>query len=164
MKKDAFDDTREQWERERPDLDPSGAEVIWRISFLHKQLKKLAGKKLDRFELPVWSFDVLAALRRGGPPYQATPTELCEATLLTSGAMTNRLDRLEDAGVVERLPDPGDRRGLLIRLTPRGKALVDEAAKVRFDQANDAVSSLTATERRQLAFLLRKLVIDHTTN
>jgi DNA-binding MarR family transcriptional regulator len=164
MEKDAFDNTRAQWERERPDLDLSGAEVIWRISFLHKHLKKLAGKKLDRYDLPVWFFDVLAALRRGGPPYQATPTELCEATLLTSGAMTNRLDRLEESGVVERFPDPDDRRGILIRLTHRGKDLVDKAAKIRFDQANDALSSLNASERRQLSTLLRKLVVDHTTD
>jgi DNA-binding MarR family transcriptional regulator len=164
MVRDAFDIARKQWERERPDLDPTGAEVIWRISFLHKQLKNLANKRLGQYELPIWSFDVLAALRRNGPPFQVTPTELCGATLLSSGAMTNRLDRLEDAGMVERLPDPDDRRGILIQLTPKGKELVDRAAEARFDQANDAVSSLTAAERRQLAVLLRKLVVDHASD
>lgn len=159
---DVFDEARLQWARERPDLDPSGAEVIWRISFLHRHLKKLAGKRLGGYDLPVWSFDVLSALRRNGPPFQVTPTELCEATQLSSGAMTNRLDRLEESGMVERLPDPGDRRGVLIQLTAEGKELVDKALKARFDQANDAVSSLTATEREQLAVLLRKLVVDHT--
>jgi DNA-binding MarR family transcriptional regulator len=162
MMKDTFDDARKQWERERPDLDPSGAEVIWRISFLHKHLKNIAGKKLGKYDLPMWSFDVLAALRSAGPPFRLTPTLLCEVALLTSGAMTNRLDRLEEAGLVERLPDPNDRRGLLIQLTAEGKELVDKAAKVRFDQANEAVSSLTSAERRQLAVLLRKLVVDHT--
>ena len=164
MMKDPFDTVREQWQQERPDLDASGAEVVWRISFLHKHLKKLAGQKLGRYDLPVWSFDVLAALRRAGPPFQATPTALCEATLLTSGAMTNRLDRLEESGMVERTPDPDDRRGIIIQLTPTGKDLVDEAAKVRFEQANDAVSALTSSERRQLAALLRKLVVDHTSD
>lgn len=164
MIRDSFDGMREQWEAERPDLDASGAEVIWRISFLHKHLKKLAGKKLDRYDLPVWAFDVLAALRRTGPPYQSTPTELCASTLLTSGAMTNRLDRLEESELVERLPDPDDRRGLIIRLTENGRTLVDKAARVRFDQANEAVSSLTGAERRQLVALLRKLVVDHNSD
>jgi DNA-binding MarR family transcriptional regulator len=164
MMKDSFDGMREQWETERPDLDASGAEIIWRISFLHKYLKRLAGKKLDRYDLPVWAFDVLAALRRTGPPYQSTPTELCAATLLTSGAMTNRLDRLEESGLVERRPDPDDRRGLIVRLTEKGTELVDKAAKVRFDQANEAVSSLSGEERSQLVALLRKLVVDHHTD
>jgi DNA-binding MarR family transcriptional regulator len=162
MMKDTFDLVREQWEQQRPDLDPSGAEVIWRISYLHRYLKNIVGKKLGKYDLPMWSFDVLAALRRAGPPYQATPTSLCAATMLTSGAMTNRLDRLEDAGLVERLPDPNDRRGILIRLTPKGKELVDKAIEVRFEQATDAISPLTRTERHQLASLLRKLVIGHT--
>ena len=161
--KDTFDNAREQWERERPDLDSSGAEVLWRISFLHKYLRKLAGKKLVEFDLPIWAFDVLAALRRAGAPYRLTPTALCEATLLTSGAMTNRLDRMEHSGLVERLQDPGDRRGVLIQLTEKGKELADEATEARFEQANEAVASLSPQERRQLAELLRKLVIDHTT-
>jgi DNA-binding MarR family transcriptional regulator len=162
--KDTFDEKREQWTRERPDLDPSGAEIIWRISFLHKYIKNLTGKKLVKYDLPIWAFDVLAALRRSGPPFRATPTELCKAAQLSSGAMTNRLDRLEESGMVQRLPDPGDRRGLLIQLTAKGKELVDEAAKARFEQANEAVSSLSSTERRQLAGLLRKLVVDHTSD
>jgi DNA-binding MarR family transcriptional regulator len=164
MMKDGFDTVREQWEAERPDLDSSGAEVIWRISFLHKHLKKIAAKKIEKYDLPMWSFDVLAALRRSGPPYRATPTALCGATLLTSGAMTNRLDRLEESGLVKRRPDPGDRRGILIQLTPKGKDLVDKAIKVRFEQATDAVSTLSPTERRQLAALLRKLVVEHTSD
>jgi DNA-binding MarR family transcriptional regulator len=159
---DDFDEARDQWARERPDLDPSGVEVIWRISFLHKYFKKLTGTKLGEYDLPVWAFDVLAALRRGGSPFRETPTALCEATQLTSGAMTNRLDRVEEAGLVERLQDPGDRRVVLVQLTTKGKELVDKAAKVRFDQANEAISSLSIEERRQLAGLLRKLVVDHT--
>jgi DNA-binding MarR family transcriptional regulator len=164
MVKDEFDSMREQWERERPDLDPSDAELLWRISFIHKQLKKIARKRLGKYDVPVWAFDVLAALRRVGPPFQATPTELCAATLLTSGAMTNRLDRLEESDLVERSPDPNDRRGTLVRLTPKGKDLVDQAIEVRFDQATDAVSSLSRAERRQLAALLRKLVVEHTSD
>ena len=160
--RDEFDAAREQWSKERPDLDLSGIELLWRISFLHKYLRNLAGKRLGRFDLPMWSFDVLAALRRSGSPYQVTPTELCAATQLSSGAMTNRLDRLQEAGMVERLPAPNDRRGVLIQLTQSGRELVDKAATVRFEQANDAVSSLTSNERHQLAALLRKLVVDHT--
>ena len=162
--RDPFDNAREEWTRERPDLDPSGVEVIWRISFLHKYLKRLAGQQLGKYNLPIWSFDVLAALRRSGAPFQLTPTALCESAQLSSGAMTNRLDRMQEAGMVERLPDPGDRRGVLIRLTPRGKNLVDEAAKERFDKANEAIASLTREELETLAALLRKLVVDHTSD
>jgi DNA-binding MarR family transcriptional regulator len=158
MKRDPFDRVRDQWEQERPDLDTSGLEVLWRISFLHKDLRRAAGRRLSRVDLPNWAFDVLASLRRQGSPFQMSPSELCEAAMLTSGAMTNRLDRLEDAGLVERRPDPDDRRSLSVELTERGKELVDKALEIRFEHANQALASLSESERSQLVGLLRKLV------
>lgn len=159
MNKDPFDEVRDQWERERPDLDASGLEVAWRISFLHKQLRSSSGRRLSKIDLPTWAFDVLASLRRQGPPFQLSPSALCEATMLTSGAMTNRLDRLEDAGLVERHPDPDDRRGLCIQLTEKGRDLVDKALEIRFEHANQAFAPLSESERTQLVRLLRKLVV-----
>lgn len=162
MIRDKFDAVREDWARERPDLDPSEAEVFWRITYIHKQLDKIVSKRLSKLDLPIWAFDVVAALRRGGPPFQASPSALCTAAMLTTGAMTNRLDRLEESGLVERLPDPDDRRGILIRLTAKGRELVDRAIEVRVEQAAEAVSTLTAPERKQLNKLLRKLVIQNS--
>lgn len=158
MERDLFDDIRDQWIHERPDLDSSGLEILWRISFLHKDLRRATNKKLSKFDLPNWAFDVLASLRRQGPPFQMSPSELAEAAMLTSGAMTNRLDRLENGGFVERRPDPDDRRGLAIRLTDTGKEIVDKALEKRFEFANRAVSALSNAERRQLVELLRRLV------
>lgn len=158
MKRDPFDTVRDQWVQERPDLDTSGLEVLWRISFLHKDLRRATGRRLSKVDLPNWAFDVLASLRRQGPPFQMSPTALCETAMLTSGAMTNRLDRLEDAGLVERRPDPDDRRGLSVQLTERGRELVDKALKIRFEHANQVLASLSESERSQLVGLLRKLV------
>ena len=158
MNRDPFDTIRDQWKRERPDLDTSGLEVLWRIAFLHKKLKRSVDRRLSKVELPNWAFDVLASLRRQGPPFQMSPTELCEAAVLTSGAMTNRLDRLEDGGLVERHPDPDDRRSLSIRLTDSGRRLIDEALMIRFEHANQVLASLSESERSQLVGLLRKLV------
>ena len=162
MNRDPFDTVRDQWEHERPDLDTSGLEVLWRISFLHKELRRSAGRRLSRVDLPNWAFDVLANLRRQGPPFETSPTRLAEAAQLTSGAMTNRLDRLQDAGLVERHPHPDDRRGLIVRLTRKGRELVDEALEIRFEHANQALASLSESERHQLVGLLRKLVAART--
>jgi DNA-binding MarR family transcriptional regulator len=159
MNKDPFDKVRDQWEKERPDLDASGLEVVWRISFLHKDLKRSSSRGLSKVDLPNWAFDVLATLRRQGPPFQLSPSELCEAAMLTSGAMTNRLDRLEDADLVERHPDPDDRRSLSIQLTEKGRDLIDKALEIRFEHANQAFASLSESERSHLVRLLRKLVV-----
>lgn len=158
MKRDPFDNIREQWVRERPNLDTSGLEVLWRISFLHKDVKRAVGKRLSKIDLPNWAFDVLASLRRQGTPFQMSPSELCAAAMLTSGAMTNRLDRLEESGLVERRADPHDRRSVIVRLTDKGKELVKEAAEIRFEHANQALAPLSESERVQLVNLLRKLV------
>jgi DNA-binding MarR family transcriptional regulator len=105
------------------------------------------------------SWDVLASLRRAGPPYELSPTELYQALMRSSGAMTNRLHRLEKAGLIERRPDPGDGRGRLVRLTPRGRRLVDRIAARRLENENRLLEGLNEGDRRELAALLRRLAL-----
>src|ERR671936_2480552 len=155
MPPDHVDTIVEQWRRERPDLDVEPLGVLGRL-FRAAGLADaalsvgLAGHDLQ----PGW-FDLLAALRRAGPPYELNPTRLMRATMLSSGGMTKRLDRLVDAGLVERRPDPHDRRGTRVRLTRRGKTLVDRAIEEHLENQRSLFGSLTAQERRQLDELLR---------
>jgi DNA-binding MarR family transcriptional regulator len=161
MERDPFDSIHEQWKRERPQADTSGFEVIGRILLLAKYLQHSLAGRLRDLDLDLWAFDVLATLWRQGPPYHFSPTELSKAAMLSSGAMTNRLDRLEASGLVARNPDPTDRRGLIIELTPKGRALVDQAIVARLQEANEAVAPLSQTERQELTSLLRKLLAAH---
>ena len=148
----------EQWERERPDLDVSALALFGRLfRAAHLADSELAVVARASGLGPGW-FDLLAALRRTGAPYALNPTELIRATLLSSGGMTKRIDRLAAAGLVVRLPDPSDRRGTLIRLTPAGLAAIDEALPAHVASEERLLAPLTAPERRSLDRLLRKLV------
>jgi DNA-binding MarR family transcriptional regulator len=158
MERDLFDEIHEQWRRQKPDADTSGLVVVGRILLLAKHLHHSASQQLGKLDLDLPAFEVLTTLWRQGPPYHLSPTELCKAALLSSGAMTNRIDRLETSGWVARRPDPNDRRGLIIELTPQGKALVDQAVSARLDEANDTIASLSEAEREELTRLLRKLL------
>lgn len=111
-----------------------------------------------RFGLQPGEFDVLATLRRSGTPYALTPTALYEAAMISSGSMTNRIDRLEKAGLVERQPHPGDKRGTLVVLTGEGLALIDRAVVAHVENQRDVVSTLDHGEQAQLSSLLAKLV------
>jgi DNA-binding MarR family transcriptional regulator len=133
--------------------------VIGRILRLAGFLERRANTALERFELPIWAFDVLGTLRRSGPPFTMTPTELMRSTMLSSGAMTNRVDRLEQLGLVSRTPDPLDRRSVPVSLTARGLEVVDAATGPRFDEAKDALEDMPQAERKLLAELLRKLLL-----
>ncbi len=157
--KDQVDKIVVQWEEERPDLDPSPLAILARVVRLSKHIANSLRQTLAPFGLDTWSFDVLGALRRQGRPFAMTPTELRRATILTSGAMTNRIDRLEARGLVERIADPSDRRGIKVRLTAKGLTLVDEAVVARLQSAEQLVSHLDSHERDQLAGLLRKLLL-----
>ncbi len=108
------------WSRERPDLDVSPLEVLSRVTRLARHLDRMRRATFAEHGLDVWEFDVLAALRRAGSPYVLSPGRLVTSTMVTSGTMTNRIDRLAARGLVERLPDPSDRRGVHVRLTPAG--------------------------------------------
>lgn len=149
----------EQWRRERPDLDVSPMAVLGRLSeaaFLVSR-DRLA-PVFARFGLQPGEFDVLATLRRSGAPHALTPTALYEATMVTSGAMTNRLDRLEKAGLIQRAPNPADRRGVVVQLTTKGLALVDDTLVAHLANEHEILSGLTPDERETLAGLLGKLI------
>ncbi len=156
---DLIDHIRAQWSRERPDLDSAGFGIAGRLQLLGKRLGMRVEQALAPLDMTRWAFDVLATLRRHGPPYRMTPTALSRSTMLTSGAMTNRLDRLEARGLVRREADPSDRRGVLIILTDEGRKLADRGIEARFDDATDVAAKLTEIERIQLEGLLRKLLI-----
>src|SRR6266540_1248849 len=136
---DHVDHILDQWSMQRPDLDVSPMGIIGRISRLSHFLEHSIAEVLARHELNEPQFAVLAALRRAGPPHCLSPTDLYKSLLVSSGAMTNRLRRLEDAGLVRRMPDPGDGRSVLVALTSKGHEVIDEA-----------VDAHTANENRLL--------------
>ena len=158
--KDEVDDILDQWQRERPDLDASPMGVIGRLSRLSRELERRLDPVYARNGLEAGLFDVLATLRRAGAPHRMRPADLAQAMMLTSSGTTKRLDRLESAGLIVRRPDPDDRRGLLIELTPAGRQLVDAAVTDHVANEHRLLQALTLTERNQLARLLRKLALD----
>ncbi|MDT0203751.1 MarR family transcriptional regulator [Nocardioides sp. AE5] len=155
---DEVDELVEAWQRERADLDLSPVEVFSRISRLSKLLDLARRQAFTTHQIEPWEFDVLAALRRAGEPYELSPGRLIRETLVTSGTMTNRVDRLANRDLVERLPDPNDRRGVLVRLTPEGKERVDAAFEELLDSERALLADLPDRDRTQLAALLRTLM------
>ena len=156
--RDHVDHVLEQWKRERPDLDPSPVAVVGRVSRLSRALEDRLEPVYEQFGLDGGLFDVLAALRRQGPPFRLSPRALADASMLSSSATTKRLDRLERAGLIVRKPDPDDRRGVSIELTPAGRKLIDAAYPQHMANEERLLAPLTKTERRQLATLLRKML------
>ncbi|HEX3004511.1 MAG TPA: MarR family transcriptional regulator [Angustibacter sp.] len=146
------------WQRERPDLDVAPLEVLSRVSRLARHLDRARSAAFTEHDLESWEFDVLSALRRAGAPYELSPGQLVTQTLVTSGTMTNRVDRLTARGLVQRLPDPHDRRGVIVRLTEAGRRRVDDAFAGLLDRERELLASLTASDRTRLADLLRSLV------
>ncbi|KAB2344047.1 MarR family winged helix-turn-helix transcriptional regulator [Actinomadura rudentiformis] len=156
---DEVDRLVEAWHTERPDLDVQPLHVLSRISRLARHLDRARRAVFAAHDLEPWEFDVLTALRRAGTPYELSPGRLLRATLVTSGTMTNRIDRLAAAGLVERHPDPGDKRGVLVRLTDAGQTRVDAAFADLLRREHDILDSLSAAERESLAGLLRTLLV-----
>ena len=156
---DGVDAILDQWHRERPDLDTSPIGVIGRISRLSREIERRLEPVYAANGLESGWYDVLATLRRAGPPYQLRPTDFAATLMLTSSGTTKRLDRLEAAGHITRQPDPSDRRSVLITLTPQGRSLVDNAAVKHLANERRILAGLTTAEQRQLAGLLRKLNI-----
>ncbi|MEX1023490.1 MAG: MarR family transcriptional regulator [Planctomycetota bacterium] len=142
-----------QWRRERPDLDPAGLGVVLRVLHLEGLLAERLKRTLATTDLAPFEYDVLSALRRAGP---LSIKALCDAAQLTSGAMTHRLDRLEERGFVERGAHDYDRRMTMVRLSPTGRAAVDRIVGRRMDDANASLAALDEPERAELARLLRK--------
>jgi len=162
LERDSIDQLQFDWGQERPDLDIRPMGVVLRIQALAKILGDQVTDRLQGFGLQWWQYDVLSTLRRQGEPFVMAATKLADTSRLTSGAMTNRIDRLEASGLVRRLKDPGDRRRVLVQLTGRGISLVEEASAARFKVANDALAGLTPTEIQSLSELLRKVMTTQT--
>jgi DNA-binding MarR family transcriptional regulator len=156
--RDEVDELVEAWARERPDLDLAPVEVFSRIGRLARHLDLARRDAFTAAQVESWEFDVLAALRRAGTPYELSPGRLLRETLVTSGTMTNRVDRLAARGLVERLPDPRDRRGVLVRLTPEGRTTVDRAFEKLLEAERTFLASLPEKDRSRLAGLLRTLL------
>lgn len=159
MQLDPVDQILAQWLRERPDLDVSPMGIIGRMGRLSKHLERAIQVTFSEFGLTIAEFDVLAALRRSGQPYQLSPTELFQTLMVSSGTMTHRIDRLEQAKLVKRIPDPNDRRGTLIQLTDQGFDVIEKAVEAHVTNEHRALNALEKSEREALAGLLRKLLI-----
>jgi DNA-binding MarR family transcriptional regulator len=145
------------WRRERPDLDFSPFEVLSRVTRLAKLLDRARRGAFAASELQVWEFDVLSALRRAGDPYELSPSALAAETLVSSGTMTNRLDRLEARGLVLRRGDPTDRRAVIVALTASGRGAVDAAVQVLVIAETRLLSGLEPGDRERIADGLRRL-------
>ena len=156
--RDEVDDLVAAWRAQRPDLDVEPMQVLSRISRLARHLDIARRGAFADHGLETWEFDVLSALRRQGPPFQLTPGALLRATLVTSGTMTNRIDRLAAAGLVRREPDPRDKRGRLVTLTDQGVARADAALADLLRRERVLLAGLDGAERQQLADLMRILL------
>ncbi|MCW3480219.1 MarR family transcriptional regulator [Neisseriaceae bacterium JH1-16] len=159
--RDMVDTLVAQWRRERPGLDCSSTEAIGRLVRLEYFMSRQLLEQLEKFGLSVSEFGLIAALRRGGPPFRQTPQQLRSQVLITNGGLSNRITRLEAIRLVKRRPDPDDRRGVHIELTERGREVVDLAAERHLATEAELLAPLSADERRQLAELLRQLLLPH---
>jgi DNA-binding MarR family transcriptional regulator len=156
---DGVDEILRQWARERPDLDTSAMAIVGRVSRIERKVDPLLSAVFRQFGLERWSFDVLATLRRSGYPYELTPTQLFSSLMLTSGAITHRSDELVKGGLVERGPDPKDRRGVRVRLTDLGLAKINEAVTAHVENERRMLRHLSKQERSQLISLLRRCLL-----
>ncbi|MEM9214479.1 MAG: MarR family transcriptional regulator [Cyanobacteria bacterium P01_F01_bin.150] len=159
MVADPVDRILAQWHQERPDLDVSPMGVIGRILRLSKHLERSLKTTFSEFGLNLGDFDVLATLRRSGAPFQLSPTVLFSTLMVTSGTMTNRLDRLEKAELIRRMPDPNDRRGTLIQLTDKGFTLIEQAIEAHVENEHRILSAAKSLDRETLDRLLRDLLL-----
>lgn len=156
---DHVDSIVNQWKHERPDLDVTPMGVIGRLSRLSRHIENKLKHVFEAHGLSQGEFDVLATLRRSGEPYQLTPTVLFKSAMLSSGAMTNRLNKLEEAGLIERLPDPHDRRGTIVSLTEQGMQLVDRAVTDHVENEHNLLAAYSEADIEDLTNLLRKLLL-----
>ncbi len=157
---DHVDRVRDQWQDVCPELDTTPVAIVARVGRSAAYFDQSVNALMARFGLSRSAWDVLASLRRVGPPYERSPTELYRGLMRTSGTMTNRLKRLEKDALIERCPDPEDGRGLLVRLTARGLQLVDQIAPLHLENERRLLRSLTAADQETLERLLRGLLHD----
>lgn len=161
---DVIDELLDAWRATRPDLDPGPLGVVGRVIVLAQHLEESVETALAKHNLSLGQFDILATLRRKGPRGGLTPSDLLGSVLLSSGGMTARLDKLEEAGLIARTPDANDRRMVVIELTPKGKRVIDAATATRFAEAKESLPPLSAGEMQTLAGLLRRWLgsVGHT--
>ncbi|MFC6354926.1 MarR family winged helix-turn-helix transcriptional regulator [Luethyella okanaganae] len=157
---DEVDRIVDAWSRERPDLDFTPLHVFSRVRRLAKHLDRARRSAFSRSDLESWEFDVLSALRRAGGPYQLSPKQLLQQTLVSSGTMTNRIDRLAERDLVTRRTDPNDGRGILVAMTPAGLSRVDAAITRLVDAEAVLLSTLTPADQERMTGLLRRLSLD----
>lgn len=158
---DAVDRVLVQWARERPDLDTSPMGVVGRISRVARLADAALRQNFASTDLDPPSFDVLATLRRAGAPFELTPGELVRMSMVTSGAVSQRLDRLEERGLVTRRRSPADARGVLVRLSEAGRRAVEDVLPSHLATEEKLLAPLTGAEQAQLADLLRRLLAAH---
>jgi DNA-binding MarR family transcriptional regulator len=151
---DHVDKILQQWQRERPDLDIAPMGLLGRLGRLHAHLMRETEAVLATHGLSRASFDVMATLRRSGPPYRLSPGDLLSATMVTSGTMTNRIDQLEKQHLVERIANPGDGRSVLIGLTDKGFSLIDKAVTAHVENQHRLTAMLDQGEFKALNTLL----------
>jgi DNA-binding MarR family transcriptional regulator len=158
QQRDAVDRIAGQWNAVRPDLDVSPMTVIGRVSRLSRLVDRRLAENFARHGIENWMYDVLATLRRSGEPYELTAGQLVRQTMVTTGAVTNRIDRLEERGLVERAR-ADDRRKVIVRLTPAGRALVDDVAGGHLDTEREILAALSPRRQQDLARLLRTVLL-----
>lgn len=161
MTKDHVSGILEQWRRVRPDLEAGPMGIVGRLSRLTRAVETKLDRNFARFGLDGVAFDLLAALRRQGEPYTLSPKALQLEMMISSGSTTYRIDQLERRGLLTRGPDPDDRRGTRVRLTPAGRTLVDEVVAAHVALEADYLSSLSDAQRQDLEALLRALTEAH---
>ena len=157
-KRDAVDAFIDQWRVERPDLQPEVMGIFGRFGRVWAHATRAIEATLGEWKLQFGEFDVLATIRRSGPPFIVTPSQLTRSMMLSPSGITSRLDRLEKLGFIERRPSPEDRRSLLVVLTPTGKAIVDEAVTAHVANEMRLLAALSPAERKSLDQVLRKLL------
>lgn len=155
---DRIDLVLDDWSEERPDLSTKALGIVLRIQVLDKILADRLQGVLGGFGLEWWEYDVLSSLRRQGEPWRLTASEIAESSMLSPGALTNRIDRLMARGLVERMEDPADRRRVLVGLTGKGLHLIEGAIAARFRCAEECVEQLSPLEMEQLDRLLHRLL------
>ncbi|UQX89460.1 MarR family transcriptional regulator [Jatrophihabitans telluris] len=160
MTSDSVARISEQWATERPEIDTSPMAVFGRIAKLHRTQLEASDQAYRQFEITGADFDVLATLRRSGEPFQLTPSELTEQMMISSGGVTQRVDRLIRQGLVRRVPHASDRRSTTVQLTPEGRSVIDQALPLHIEAERELLVALSDDERRTLIDLLTRLNLD----
>ncbi len=159
---DVIDEMNAAWKRELPELDPSPLEIVGRAIVIAKYLERSVNTALEPLGLTLGQFDILATLRRQGPAGKMTPTQLMKSVMLSSGGMTNRIDRLEQAGLLQREEDPNDRRGVVVGLTVKGREIIEKGAGARFAEAKGSLPALNGKQSKEFGAILRSWLMQLT--